>query len=260
MLHAVLIGINQYEDPEVPNLSFARKDAEAFASLLSDRIKPEERRVQTLVDKAATRSNVLRVIGDELPRMVKPEDIVLLYFACHGSPEKQALPDETSMYLVLHDTDYRRIYSTGIDMERDIRALMGRLRNAKLVLLFLDACFSGRAGGRTFPGPVLTSCQSRSDYRGDDQISLKDLDLGRGRALIAAADEGQVAREDPELGHGIFTYHLLQALGNRRGDQAMIPIGDLYRDVEAAVRKATGGAQEPVFNGSFVRGALPILG
>jgi uncharacterized caspase-like protein len=261
MLHAVIVGVDEYDDAEIPPLSCARRDAETLAGLLSSRIKQDELRMKVLVDKKATRSNVVSAIGEDLPRAVGHDDIVLLYFACHGSPEKELPPDDVSMYLVLHDTDYRRIYSTGIDMERDVLRWMERLRKPKLVLLLLDACFSGRAGGRTLEGPILKASRKEPGYRGDDdRISLKDLDLGKGRAIIAGADDTQVALEDTSLGHGVFTYHVLKTLRATRHGARTIPVADLYREVDQAVRLATGGIQEPVFNGRLVHGSFPLLG
>lgn len=249
MLHAVIVGIDRYRDPFIPGLSCATRDARALATLIEDRIAVRERRVRLLLDEEATRRNIMVAIDEELHREVEDEDIVLLYFAGHGSPERRGAKDRQSRYLIPHDAEYGRIHATGIDMEGDVAGWLRRLSDARLVVLFLDACFSGAAGGRSFLGPVLKGTPHLSLYLDDPSpISIKKLDLGRGRVVLCAADEDQLAREDPAVGHGVFTHHLLQSLTRHRGEASTVSVADLYNEVERGVRLATTDAQEPVIS------------
>ena len=120
MLHAIAIGIDRYADPRIRDLACARHDAHTFGSLLSERIEPAQRRVTMLLDERATRANIMQAIGEDLVRAARPEDIAIIYFAGHGSPERAAPRDEDRPYLIAHDTQYDRIYSTGIDMIHDV--------------------------------------------------------------------------------------------------------------------------------------------
>lgn len=259
MLHAVLIGIDKYRDPSIRDLSFARADAESLDKLIEDRIHPAERRVSLLLDEEATLRNIKVAIGEDMPRIAtNPQDVILLYFACHGSPETESSPDEVSRYLITHDTEYENIYSTGIDMERDLPRWFERIRKPKFVLLFIDACFSGRAGGRTFEGPRLSHIRAR--VRDTGPISLKVLDLGEGRLMISACDDDQVAREDRYLGHGVFTYYLMEALKRPDGNADTISVHALYEEVAQAVRAHTNGRQVPVINGRARVARLPRFG
>ncbi len=164
VLHAVLVGINRYRDPDIRGLRCARPDAEEFARLLEERIHPSERQVWVLLDEEETKRNLMIAVGEEVRRAASPEDMVVLYFAGHGSPETTAGPDEASRYLVAHDTECAHVYATGIDMERELRRWFELIVGPRVVLLFVDACFSGRAGGRTFEGPQLF--RARTDLRG----------------------------------------------------------------------------------------------
>ncbi|WP_437928348.1 caspase family protein [Sorangium sp. So ce291] len=262
MLHAVVVGIDLYVDPFVPRLRCAAKDAQTLAGLIEERIERSERKVRLLLDTEATRRNIMAAIGDDLHRDLEQGDIVVLYFACHGSPERRAARDRQSRYLIPHDAEYGRIHSTGIDLERDVVVWLDRLSDAGLVVLFLDACFSGAAGGRTFMGPALASTPSLPKYLDDPRpISLKKLHLGRGRVVLCAADDNQLAREDPALGHGVFTHELVQALKRPRGERTTVGLTELYDEVERGVRQATDGAQEPVISIlSGRRASLPCLG
>jgi len=68
--HAVIIGINEYQDEKIPDLQFARADAEGVHQILTDpelgRIPPEN--VILLLDENATQQNIRSAIGDEIPR------------------------------------------------------------------------------------------------------------------------------------------------------------------------------------------------
>ena len=104
MLHAVVVGIDRYSDPDIRKLGYARADAEAVAELI-ERIHPAERDIRLLLDEAATKRNIMVEIGDRLPRVTGPDDVIMLYFAGHGSPETTMGPDDAARYLVVHDTE-----------------------------------------------------------------------------------------------------------------------------------------------------------
>lgn len=257
MLHAIIVGIDHYQDQEIASLSYARADAEAFGQLLTECIDKQDRSVSLLLDEEATKRNIMVAIGEKLPRIAGPEDLILLYFACHGSPETEASPDEVSRYIVAYDTEYTSIYATGIDMERELVRWYSRIAESKLVLLFMDACFSGRAGGRTFEGPRLKRISPR--LRGTSPIRLKTLELGEGRLMISACDDDQVATEDAELGHGVFTYHLLSVLKQQESDEPTISLNVAYDEILQRVSLHTGGRQTPIFSGRSRGARFPRL-
>ena len=87
---------------------------------------------------------------------------------------------------------------------------------------------------------------------------FNDFDL-EGKLVLAAATEDQVAWEDSELGHGVFTYFLLQGLrgeADTDGDHK-VTVSELYRyvreRVEEYVRLHKGQVQEPVLIGKGTR-------
>src|SRR5262249_15806129 len=161
------IGINRYRDARIQPLALARRDAEEMERALRASVHPSELEVQLLCDEKATGLNIDIAIGEHLARRVTVDDIVLLYFAGHGSPESVDLVDAVARFLIAHDTNYEYIWSSGIDMERRLSGWFARLTQPRLVLLVVDACFSGGAGGRTFEGPKLRKAraETRSDRR-----------------------------------------------------------------------------------------------
>lgn len=263
MLHAVIVGIDIYQDETIPRLEYACADARAISALLQNRLKNDCN--VTLLDAAqATRAQILWAIGEKLPAEIEDGDTVILYFATHGSPERRAIRDKRSRFLIPYDASYERLYSTAIDMDRDIPSWMERLKEAgaKLVVLFLDTCFSGAAapGGRTFMGPTLQKVpRLDGNLEFDAPASLGKLDLGRGLVIFSAADDEQVAVEDSSTKHGVFTNELLKAWTKPRDGQKTIHLGVLYAEVSDGVRNATAGRQEPVLNSRMIGAALPSL-
>src|SRR4030095_16419496 len=120
---------------------------------------------------------------------------------------------------------------------------------------FLDACFSGAAGGRTFVA-------KKTRATGVDDLFLEGLPRSKGRAIITAAKPSELSIELPELGHGIFTYYLTEGLKgagdlNRDG---IVSLQELYEYLQQqVVHKArnVGGNQHPLLKGEM-EGVLPL--
>jgi hypothetical protein len=92
------------------------------------------------------------------------------------------------------------------------------------IVAFLDACYSGAAGGRTFVAKKTRSGQV-------DDLFLERLTRSKGRAIVTASRPSEVSMELPELGHGVFTYYLVQGLQGRGR-----PEPRWYRDPPGAIR------------------------
>ena len=86
-LYGAFIGINEYKDKRIHNLQLARHDALRFNQLVQDYVKKDECKAFILTDQQATRSEILHLIGVEIAGLATRDDIVLIHFACHGSPE-----------------------------------------------------------------------------------------------------------------------------------------------------------------------------
>jgi len=252
MLHALIVGVGAHADSKIKPLEFARADAEAVAATLSERVD-RERQITLLVDERATKARIARVITDELPRSVRSEDTVVLYFAAYGSPEIEVYDSEPSIHLVAHDTVRARLHTTAINMISELSAWTRRLP-ARLVTIVLDASFNGMPGGRTFEGPGLWSGPR---IRSLDRISLRRVAAGGNFALLTACTEKEVAREDASLGHGVFTHHLLRALTSPDLEDRMVTASMLHAATVEAVRKSTNGDPLPAMYGAGI--GLPLF-
>lgn len=254
MLYGVFVGIDSYRDKRIGQLKYARADAEALYDLFERSLDPAEVELHLVLDEQACRLSVVRLIGEEISRRAVENDVIVLYFAGHGAPEATDSVDTIARYLVMHDSELDAIYSTGINLESDLVGLLNRLR-AGLVMVLIDSCFSGRAGGRTFENPRLTRLGSawRTERR------LSDLDLGQGRIILSGADDDELAHEDASLQHGVFTHYVLSALSDPSYPAYTISAAMLYEDVSKKVCAYTNNRQHPVMNGRSRSAQLPHL-
>lgn len=255
--YAVIIGINKYQDNRIPNLKFARADAEAIHQILIDPrlgcISPEN--IILLLDENATQRKIRSAIGTQIPRLTSDNDVVYIYYAGHGYPEldnRTHSHDGMEKYLVPNDAESEDLFSSGISME-EIKRFFSRIA-AKQVIFFIDSCYSGCAGGRTFANPNL---QTRAPLSGE---FLDKLAEGEGRIVITACDVNEVSLEINTIGHGLFTHYLSEGLKGK-GDidrDGLVSIGELYDYVyESVSREARkyGGSMQPVRKGS-IRGKI----
>jgi uncharacterized caspase-like protein len=83
---------------------------------------------------------------------------------------------------------------------------------------------------------------------------------GKGKIIITASSANEVSVEKDELGHGVFTYYMIEGLrGKADSDQdGLITVDEAYRYVSDKVTWATGQEQHPVKKGA-VEGQL-VLG
>jgi hypothetical protein len=257
---AVVVGVGQYASPQIPRLHYAVRDADAVYQLLTGPGGFKKEHVLLLTDETPqkpTLRDIKRAFGSFLARSARKEDIVLIYFAGHGAPEPDPRgleKDGLSKYLVPADAEPDDLYVTGFPME-ELQTIFERIE-AERVVAFLDTCYSGAAGGRTFAA-------RRTRAATLDAAFLDRLAQAKGRAIITASRPSEVSIELPELGHGLFTYYLLQGLrGAADADHdRIVSLQELYQYVEREVTarsRAVGGNQHPVMKGEL-EGALPLV-
>jgi S1-C subfamily serine protease len=224
--YAVIIGINAYE--KWPSLEYAVNDARS----IQKRLKDMGFDTITLLDNNATRENILKVLGDELPKRVEKNDRVIIFFAGHGQTEE--LADGSQMgYIVPVDSDTRNIFSTAISMDQ-VRQFSRRLP-AKHVLYLIDACYSGL--GLTRSGGIPPS----------DRDYLNKITTRKAHQMLTAGGKGEQAHE--EEGHGVFTKYILEGLDGSadREDKGYVTFSDLASYVKPKVTRMTRNSQVPQY-------------
>ncbi|MGH7353970.1 MAG: caspase family protein [Candidatus Rokuibacteriota bacterium] len=257
---AVVIGVGQFESRAIPRLRYATADAEAVYQTLTTVGGFKKDNVKLLTDKSEqkpTLRNLRQVLGTFLARNPQKEDTVLIFFAGHGAPEVDARGverDGLAKYLIPSDADPDDLYATALPMD-EIRTIFERIE-AERVVVFLDTCYSGAGGGRTFAAKNTRATSVDDDF-------LQRLARVKGRAIITASKSTEVSLELAELGHGIFTYYLVEGLkGAADLDRdGVVTLQEIYTYVESQVSRrsrAVGGNQHPVLKGEL-EGSLPLV-
>jgi len=251
------VGISKYANKAVSDLAFARDDADSIISYYRDLGVPETQLIR-LVDDQATLSNIKRTLGTELVnKATNPEDTVILYFAGHGQKEADRASgdaDGYTKYLLAYDANPTDPFTTALSMD-EISRVLQRLAPDRVVLI-IDSCFSGAAGGRTLSNGDMTARAAMTD-----EFLARLVGAGRGRIILTASSGQEVARESPRLRHGVFTSYLLEGLaGAADADHdGRIDVDEIYKYVAQKVSDATNGSQTPMKKGN-VTGTVVIGG
>jgi uncharacterized caspase-like protein len=257
---AVIIGVGKYEASSISALQYTVADAEAIYQTLTTAGGFKKDHVLLLTDRTErkpTLRNIKWALGTFLGRSAQKDDTVVIYFAGHGAPEVDTRGierDGLAKYLIPSDADPDDLYSTALPMD-EMQTIFGRIEAERVVML-LDACYSGSAGGRTFAA-------KKTRAGTVDDLFLERLTRSKGRAIITASRPSEVSIELPELGHGIFTYYVVQGLKgaadlNRDG---IVTLQELYEYLEQQVTqkaRSVGGNQHPVMKGEL-EGVLPLV-
>ena len=255
---AVIIGVGGYESSAVPRLRYSVADADAvYQTLIGAGFKKENILLMTdKTERKPTLRNIKWALGTFLARSAHKDDLVMIYFAGHGASEvdqRGIERDGLSKYLVPVDADPDDLYSTALPMD-EMQNVLARIE-AERVTVFLDACYSGAAGGRTF-------ASTKTRTVNVDDIFLDRLTRAKGRAIVTASRPSELSIELAELGHGIFTYYLVRGLqgyadNNRDG---IVSLQELYEYLAQEVSRKSrqvGGNQHPMLKGEL-EGVLPL--
>lgn len=194
--YIVAVGINEYKNGKL-NLNFARADAESFGKLIQQKGGQLFKNVElhTLYDKDATRQKILNKL-DELSLKVGHEDVLVFYYAGHGSMV------DNKFYFI--PTESSRLYEAQSLHKEAIEAnlLQEKLKHVKALkqLIIMDACQSGG------------SVELLATRGANEEKAIAQLSRSAGIHVIASAGSEQFATEFASLGHGLFTYALIKGL------------------------------------------------
>lgn len=228
---AAVMGIDEYQN--WPKLRYAANDAQGVRDVLIQKYQFKPQNVFLLLNKDATRQNILSLLGDKLGNadLIKREDRVFVFFAGHGATRK--LPSGRDLgYIIPVDADLSNYEGQAISMTnfQDISESIP----AKHVLFIMDSCYSGLA--LTRGGGMQVS-----------QNYLREIARREARQMFTAGGADQQVADNGPNGHSVFTWTLLQALdgrGDLNGD-GVITASELAAYVTPAV--STLSHQTPAF-------------
>ncbi|HEX6097703.1 MAG TPA: caspase family protein [Thermoanaerobaculia bacterium] len=253
-----VVGVSDYRDQSITDLDYATDDAVAVHSYYRGLGVPTEQVIE-LLDENATLANIKRRLGTELVKHASnPDDTVLIFFAGHGVKEadsSSADADGYSKYLLPYDANPADLFGSALSME-ELSRILQRLRSERVVLI-VDSCFSGAAGGRTPFEP-----NRARGVKISEEFLTRIANTGKGRVILTASSSSEVAQESSAMRHGIFTYFLLQGLrGAADIDRdGRVDVDELYKFVSQKVIAATDGRQNPIRKSPNLSGMLVVGG
>ncbi len=199
-LYMLIVGINDYKNPRYA-LNYALADANSFKESIekgaSEIYKSTE--VTLITNPEATRSNILENL-EKIKLKAKPEDVFIFYYAGHGVMSEEAKPQ---FYMVPYDIT--QLYGNNKQLTEkaisanELQEISMQLKAQKQLFVF-DACQSGGA---------TSNISTRGAAK---EKAIAQLARSTGTYWLAASNSNQFATEFAELGHGLFTYCILQGL------------------------------------------------
>lgn len=255
---ALLVGVDEYQSPDVPPLKGAVNDVRLMRQVLVGKFDFPPANVLVLENRQATRQAILDAIRDHLIAKARTGDVAVFHFSGHGSQMKDAAGDEGDEIdgldetLVPHDSRTPGIFDISDD---ELNGLLGELaRKTKNVTFIFDSCHSGAAarGGNTVrsipvdtrpPPPASSFAVGRRGAEGESDLRLDAADY----VLISGSLAKELSNEATfgERRHGALTWFLVQALN---GLSSKATYRDVLDDVRAEV-SARFPSQHPQIEG-----------
>ena len=239
--YAVVIGISDYADEDIPDLQFADRDARAFSDYLlsaySGGIEPDQ--VTLLVNQDATGGKVHNALNQLLEKSTS-RDKVFIYFSGHGDVSSTAASDLG--HLLLHDTP-SGLYEMSSLRITDLQNIAKKISvdiGAELIII-TDACRSGNIANSLGEGVQTTSLSLASQFANETKI--------------LSCQPNELALEGVKWGggRGVFSFHLidgLMGLADKNND-LQVTLRELQRYLEDTVEEDVDPhLQSPMLIGS----------
>ena len=250
--YAVIIGIGDYVDPGIPDLTYGSVDAKAIHQKMIDPAAGgvPASNVKALFDQDATLANIRQAIGEWLPKQAKANDLVFMYYSGHGGvmpDESGEEPDGRRKFIIPHDANLEQMDKTAL-RNNELSLMLDRIAVNKFVFV-MDCCFSG---GQVKDNTIKSVSPANTPIGTDIYGQLS----AAGRVVISASQPDQVSFESAKLKHGIFTYHLLEALKGKADMDTdnMVNLLETYMYVQREVSEAArnlGQVQQPKLMGNI---------
>ncbi|MFY7950228.1 MAG: caspase family protein, partial [Gemmatimonas sp.] len=180
---ALVIGVDRYNDPAIPTLANAVRDARAIG-----RIFESDLGYETVVLENANRAAVVGALN-RLALELRPQDSVVVYYAGHGE-----LVQSTQLgYWQLTDADAKRP-ETWLS-NADISRLIGRF-GASQVALISDSCYSGS---------LVAEERLRASTAPVDPVAV----LTRKSVVVMTSGGNEPVFDEGKQGHSPFAWNLM---------------------------------------------------
>jgi uncharacterized caspase-like protein len=213
--HALIIGINNYDEPLLRDLKYCINDANEIHDILIQNGWKEDE-ITLLLDGQATKNAILSEIGS-IVENATASDYILIFFSGHGGsiPDTSGDEDDGTDEAIVPVDYVSGILSTLI-LDDDLGELFSSCRTEKGVFIF-DSCNSGG---------FINKALGFNDEAHSRYIHIMettgpgtngDLDI-LNIPVMTASGQYEESFEFDSLQHGAFTYFILDGIRNRNAD------------------------------------------
>ncbi len=241
---ALFIGVNRYEDPEINPLQFAESDATELYAFFKHRAGYDDVRHLLSPD-----SDELLDTAHDMAASLAPDDLFLFFFAGHG------VEYEGRHLLLCPKARYGRLkylqHAVPLDLLKQETAHTGLHR-----VLILDACRTDLLKGHRGVSDGLRDVKCMREVVTSEPASAGSL------AILCSCDEGQQAREVPQLRQGLFTRALLNVFeGAHRQSTSLILSDDLESNLFVTMRDLSSNLSMTTDQRPWIQksGKLPVF-
>jgi hypothetical protein len=204
----IIVAIENYRYDKISRVKYALNDAEAFKELMISEFKVNPDNIKIFLDKYATKTSLEDELIYEI-RNLKKDDRFIFYYAGHGF-----YGDGTNK-LTAWDTSDTNFSETTIPL-REILINPLTESECKKSLIFLDTCSKYLSEEIISRDAILNINDKELEYL---------IEQSEYCATFISCSPGEKSYSDENLQHGIWTYHLLEAL---KGNQDSLLVDDKY--------------------------------
>ncbi len=184
---AIVIGNNAYQDPDIPALNGAVRDADAIAATLKEKLGYEVRMVHN-----GSRADIVRTLN-QVADETGSKDSVVVYYAGHG----YQMEDTQEGYWIPSDgsTTSPENWISNTDINNMLMSIP-----AKQMMVVSDSCFSGALTREQQVSSTVTATQTPA------------VILGKRSVIVMSSGGDEPVMDEGRDGHSVFTWHLLDKL------------------------------------------------
>ena len=185
---AIVVGVNDYLDSKISDLSYAVSDAKRIANILEDKGVFDVQLLTNDKGEPPTKNNIISAFEDA--EYLASRNLIksfVLYFSGHG------FENNNINYLAPMELDPSNLPGTAVNFDNVLDILHEMRENAK-VMVFMDASRDNPKGRKSMG----------SGFARDDE--------SHGLGIFYSTSPGQISLEVPELGGSVYSYYLVKAL------------------------------------------------
>jgi uncharacterized caspase-like protein len=224
---AIVIGVQDYDDPALTGVSHLRRDAQLVRDALVNRygVAPDE----MLLLENPIRASIQQKVTEFL-RRIPADGRLIVYFGGHAYMDARGRP-----YLAARDFELLRTEQSGLPLSWLVEQVEGSDAGEKLILL--DTCHTG------------SGVDLRRQPSSQEQFAALDKDPHKAALdtarVITSCQEGQRGAAD-ELGGQFAQAIALGYQGAADGDSDnRVEIDELFAFLTSTLRQRTEGRQAP---------------